>query len=108
MELTISGIKCDTNHCNYRDDDVKFTDYPQWLNKQCPICESNLLTQKDYDYCLRMDKFIRIINILKWVNPFFYIGSVYRFLKGDKEYNNVQIKYENDGSVTKTEYTTKT
>lgn len=62
MELKISGIKCDNAECNYRDDDVKFEDYHLWVNKPCPLCGSNLLTEKDYKLCKRMMKLNNIFN----------------------------------------------
>lgn len=52
LVFNISGIKCDHPECNYRDDSVRLEDYPQWLNKPCPLCGSNLLTQADYDTLL--------------------------------------------------------
>jgi RNA polymerase subunit RPABC4/transcription elongation factor Spt4 len=45
--LEINGIKCDC--CDYKDSDVGIQDYNKWLNKSCPICGSNLLTQADYE-----------------------------------------------------------
>jgi hypothetical protein len=105
MELEIGGIKCDTPHCNYRDDSVKFEEYPKWINKPCPLCSKNLLTQADYDKCIKLQKTIKIITALRWINPFFYIKSVFRLITGSKtRYNNLNIKYENDGSVTKHVY----
>jgi predicted nucleic acid-binding Zn-ribbon protein len=49
LKLTISGIKCDVPNCDYRKEDVSVSDYENWLNKPCPKCGSNLLTQEDYD-----------------------------------------------------------
>ncbi len=31
-EFKISGLKCDTPHCNYRDDSVQFEDYLKHVN----------------------------------------------------------------------------
>lgn len=105
MELEISGIKCDTKHCNYRDDSVKFEDYPNWIDNPCPVCGGNLLTQKDYDRCIKMKKTIKIIHALRWINPFFYIRSAYNFVTRKKTtYYYHETKYENDGSVTKRTY----
>ncbi len=105
MELEISGIKCDTPHCNYRDDSVKFEDYNKWINRPCPICARNLLTQQDYERCNKMHRIVKIITVLRWINPFFYIKSAYRFITGkSNKYYNLEIKYENDGSVTKNVY----
>lgn len=47
--MEIKGIKCDNKNCNYENDDVKFEEYPSYINKPCPVCGSNLLTQIDYD-----------------------------------------------------------
>jgi len=44
-----SGIKCDNPKCDYAEENVKPEDYKEWLNKPCPKCGSNLLTQADYD-----------------------------------------------------------
>ena len=75
-EFKISGIKCDTPHCNWRDDDVQFADYPQFIDKPCPVCNSNLLTEQDYIKCLKMyrivDRANKISNMLKWLNPKHY------------------------------------
>lgn len=48
-ELKIGGIKCDNPKCDFVDKSVKFEDYKDWLNKPCPKCGSNLLTQEDYN-----------------------------------------------------------
>lgn len=47
-ELKISGIKCDNPKCDYKDDTVKFEDYKDWVNKPCPKCGANLLTEIDF------------------------------------------------------------
>jgi len=48
----ISGIKCDK--CKFSDPTVKYEDYDKWLNKPCPDCGENLLTQEDYNFCKQM------------------------------------------------------
>lgn len=48
LELDIHGIKCDNPDCDFRDDGVQMEDYEGWLNKPCPKCGSNLLTEEDY------------------------------------------------------------
>ena len=47
--LNITGIKCDNPACSFRNDDVRVNEYKSWLNRSCPQCSSNLLTQADYD-----------------------------------------------------------
>ena len=43
------GIKCDNTECDYLDLSVKFEEYPNWIDKPCPKCGTNLLTQSQYD-----------------------------------------------------------
>ena len=76
--IKISGIKCDTPHCNYREEDVQFEDFPNWINKRCPVCGRNLLTQTEYDKCIllykRFDKIQETLHNWRWINPMFYIN----------------------------------
>jgi predicted nucleic-acid-binding Zn-ribbon protein len=62
LGLLIKGIKCD--NCDYRDDDVSFDDYPQYLNKPCPECGENLLTQADLDATKKLIDAVKILNKL--------------------------------------------
>ena len=49
LRMHIGGIKCDNKECNFEDMSVLFEEYDKWLNKSCPDCGCNLLTQQDYD-----------------------------------------------------------
>jgi len=49
LSLNIKGIKCDNSNCDYYDMEVPFEDYDNWLDKPCPKCGMNLLTQEDYN-----------------------------------------------------------
>lgn len=68
----VGGIKCDTNGCGWYDDDVSVIDYKSWLNKPCPKCGGNLLTQKDFNAVLTTmlitEKLDRWCN--KWLPAF--------------------------------------
>ncbi len=65
-KLDIGAIKCDTVGCGWRDDTVHVDDYPAWLNKLCPNCGGNLLTQKDYDGVQIMLRVVAGYN--RWCN----------------------------------------
>lgn len=73
-EFKISGIKCD--NCSYRDDTVTFEQYPDYINKGCPLCGTNLLTEEEYFQCIRMykavEKIDRFFHNIRWINPMFY------------------------------------
>jgi hypothetical protein len=48
VQFNVMGIKCDTPTCDYNDPSVKVEDYKDWVNKPCPKCGGNLLTEQDY------------------------------------------------------------
>lgn len=60
LELNIKGIKCD--NCDYKNEDVKFEDYENWLNKPCPECGANLLTQEDLDVTKALIDLTNLVN----------------------------------------------
>ena len=62
VQFNIGGIKCDNPECDYIDQSVELKDYPNWLNKPCPKCGSNLLTQADYDNVKAIIELTGIIN----------------------------------------------
>lgn len=62
IEMKNGGIKCDNPYCNFRDDSAKVEDCKQWLNKPCPKCGQNLLTEKDYLNTLLLIGMTKIIN----------------------------------------------
>lgn len=52
LTVKISGIRCDNPECDYDNADVQVEDYINWVNKPCPKCNSNLLTENDYNNVL--------------------------------------------------------
>ncbi len=64
IEFSQSGIKCDNPECDFRDDEVKEEDYKDWLDRPCPKCGANLLTQEDYENSLKFEAAVNFINTL--------------------------------------------
>lgn len=60
LQVNIRGIKCDV--CDYINPNAKFEDYKQWLNKPCPQCGANLLTEKDLRATKALIRWAKIIN----------------------------------------------
>jgi hypothetical protein len=94
MPIKISGLKCD--NCTWRNDSIPFSDYPACIGKPCPNCGNNLLTQKEYDNCIRVinrvEKLERIAHALRWLNPLFYL----RLIIGDsRKEQTMKIDYPN-------------
>lgn len=52
--LHAGGIKCDNPECDFADLSVGLEDYEEYLNRPCPKCGTNLLTQADYDNVKRI------------------------------------------------------
>jgi len=77
ITLKASGIKCDAEGCDYLNDTVSFHDYGKWLNRPCPKCGSNLLTQADLTTLNRIMKFVRFANFIlfPWAILSWIIGS---------------------------------
>lgn len=65
--LQVKGIKCDNESCDFADDSVEFEEYKDWVNKLCPECGSNLLTEADMKSVTLL---IKIFNnpIIKTIN----------------------------------------
>jgi hypothetical protein len=94
INFEITGLKCD--FCDYRDDNVKFSEYKDSIGKPCPECGNSLLTEKEYLDCIkiyvRIEQLEKLLGILKWFNPINY----YRFVFGDKRKKlNINIDYPN-------------
>lgn len=47
LEMNIRGLKCDAKGCNYINTEIPADEYDSWLNKPCPLCGANLLTEED-------------------------------------------------------------
>jgi len=62
IELDIHGIKCDNSNCDYSDMSVPVSDYENWINKPCPKCGENLMTQTDFDETIKWLELAEIVN----------------------------------------------
>lgn len=76
-QVIISGIKCDKRGCGFIDTSVEYKNYHLYINRPCPQCGSNLLTEKDMRQCERIIKTAHIMNkvnkVVRWFNPVFYL-----------------------------------
>lgn len=86
-ELNIKGIKCDNPECDFKDDDAKFEDYNKWLNKSCPKCGANLLTQEDFDNTMMLLSMVHCLN------------EILPPLNNDKEIVTANIEMDGTGKV---------
>jgi hypothetical protein len=65
VNFNVMGIKCDNPDCDFADMTVPFEDYKNWVNKPCPQCGCNLLTQADYDNTMML------FNVVEQMNKIF-------------------------------------
>lgn len=72
--LEIKGIKCDNDSCDYEDHSVTKHQYKEYLNKPCPKCGSNLLTEADMKTVRILDLVFNNI-VFKLINAFFGLFS---------------------------------
>lgn len=66
IRMDVKGIKCDNPNCDFVDMSVEFEDYENWLNKPCPKCGRNLLT--DHDYFITKTLFA-VTNVVNKIFP---------------------------------------
>lgn len=76
IDIEIGGIKCDAPNCHYHDDSIKLENYRDWVNKPCPKCGANLLTEACNKQVLTFVKFAKIMNIILF--PFMVITTPFR------------------------------
>lgn len=79
MKVENLKVKCDK--CNYKEENIQFNELSKYVNKPCPKCGDVLVTIEEYNTLLFINNSIKninkISNILKWINPFYYIGLIF-------------------------------
>lgn len=87
IEMNIGGLQCDNPKCNYNNMDIKVEDYEQWLNKPCPKCGDNLLTEEDYRNTLFLIKMVEVAN------------SIYPKREDSEEVATMTVKMNGSGDM---------
>lgn len=60
--LNIKGLQCDS--CDWKDMDIELEDYAEWVNKPCPKCGANLLTEESYNSVISLKKATNFLNTM--------------------------------------------
>ena len=69
IQLQDHTIQCDNPKCDYQTI-AQIAEFGKWVNKPCPICGENLLTQGDYDRFMIVVKALDIANgLVENMNP---------------------------------------
>lgn len=48
LEIQGSGLQCDNPSCDWTDKTITVETFKDWLNRPCPKCGQNLLTEEDF------------------------------------------------------------
>lgn len=64
IEIKGGGLKCDNPSCDWKDMTIPIEDLDKYLNKECPKCGENVLTQVDLDNAKRLHAMVDFINSL--------------------------------------------
>ena len=67
VEHIARGIRCDA--CDWKNPNVKVEDSESWLNKPCPKCGANLLTETDLKIMESLLSLVEVINDLAPLYP---------------------------------------
>jgi ribosomal protein S27AE len=58
------GLQCDNTECDWTSSAIKEEDMVNWIDKPCPKCGQNVLTQHDYNLHSKLLKAIDFVNTL--------------------------------------------
>lgn len=90
----LGGLKCDKPGCGYRNEDIPVNEYADWINRPCPLCGSNLLTEADYK------SFMKVLSVINFINSLFshLPKSLQKRLGADK-YVDGTVDFNGSGQV---------
>jgi hypothetical protein len=58
------GLQCDNQKCDWTDVTIGVETMKDWINKPCPKCGENVLTEHDYNLARKMNDVIDFVNTL--------------------------------------------
>jgi phage FluMu protein Com len=64
IEKVGGGLKCDNPKCDWINETIPDEEFENWLNKPCPKCGENVLTDEDFKFAKALDSSIDFINQL--------------------------------------------
>ena len=58
------GLQCDNPKCDWTDATIGMKTMKDWINRPCPKCGENVLTEHDYNLAKSLDDIIAFVNTL--------------------------------------------
>ncbi len=62
IEYEDTGLKCDNPNCDWTDTTISLNELSNYINKPCPKCGENVLTEEDYNNAMALEGMINVIN----------------------------------------------
>lgn len=62
IQLIESGLKCDNIECNWENKTIHHKDYFKHIDRECPKCGENILTQQDYNSAMLFHSVVDMVN----------------------------------------------
>lgn len=85
VKLDVIGLKCDTNHCGYREEGrvLTYKYIRENIDRPCPMCGASLLTPEDAHSTMLLKAITTITNIALF--PWMLITLPIRIFMKDKD-----------------------
>lgn len=64
VNISGSGLKCDNPKCDWKDDTIELEKFGDWVNRPCPKCGENVLTEEDHKHAKNLLDAISVLNSL--------------------------------------------
>lgn len=64
IEIQENGLMCDNPNCDFKDHEIKSANYSDWINKPCPKCGENLLTEADFINVRTLEMQVELYNAI--------------------------------------------
>lgn len=87
IECIGSGLICDNPKCDWEDKTITFEELGKHLNRKCPKCGENVLTEEDYETVKKLHKSMDFVNSLdkEQLDGFSEIFGGKKIPKGDEK-----------------------
>jgi len=94
--ISVEGIKCVSDGCGYIELLEENEPLKSHLNKPCPNCSSNLLTQEDYDTMKKAKKLLFYFNLLTL--PFWLYSNIKTYFTKKEAKEVAVVSFNMNGS----------
>lgn len=96
--LKFNGLKCD--HCDWEDKTIPYETWSQWVDKFCPKCGENVLTQEDYTQVKELVEAITgAIEKVKNMSPEQLAEAEARAPAELKNVKSIEFSFQKDGTI---------